>query len=434
MTAPVRVEIAVIIGLGPFTFRWPEGVEEFEKGWDYTVRIGGELHRVRHGLGGRTVYGRERVHTVTWLDGAVQVEGVEADDYPTSRSLLSVLKRPDRKYVRRFDEVPPGYDGFDIVDHRREIDAPYSRNCLAVKLGEDDLPSWAHHAWLRSQSRTAGMQTPAEPLLETPAHLPRLPEPPTADQQAVTDALLAHGRSLADELAGGVLAFTPDPDANALLYNDPFAFLVGVLCDHGILAERAWGVPHELRRRLGHLDPSRIVAAPDAVLVAFAEPPKLHRFVNTVPTWVVQAAQQVIDNYDGDAGKIWGDHPTAAELRERLRRFAGIEQKKSAMAVELLERYLGVPLNELSGSDIAYDVHVRRVFLRAGLADRDDAGHMVAAARALHPVRPGALDTPAWDIGRRWCGPSNPDCPVCPILEVCPRFIERAASVKGPGE
>jgi hypothetical protein len=40
------------------------------------------------------------------------------------------------------------------------------------------------------------------------------------------------------------------------------------------------------------------------------------------------------------------------------------------MAVEILARDLGIPLREMSGSDVAYDVHLRRVFLRTGLADK----------------------------------------------------------------
>jgi len=36
------------------------------------------------------MYGRWRVHTVTWLDREVQVEGVEAGDYPASRALYLV--------------------------------------------------------------------------------------------------------------------------------------------------------------------------------------------------------------------------------------------------------------------------------------------------------------------------------------------------------
>jgi endonuclease III len=101
------------------------------------------------------------------------------------------------------------------------------------------------------------------------------------------------------------------------------------------------------------------------------------------------------------------------------------------MAAEILARDLGKPLRDMSGGDIAYDVHVRRVFLRAGLAEHDEVNHMVAAARALNPDRPGALDLPAWDTGRRWCRPVNPDCPVCPLNRVCPRLIDKASSVRG---
>lgn len=118
-------------------------------------------------------------------------------------------------------------------------------------------------------------------------------------------------------------------------------------------------------------------------------------------------------------------------LRRRLEEFPGIGQKKAAMAVEILVRDLGVNLRELTGSDIAYDVHVRRVFLRTGLAQRDQVGHMVAVARTLYPERPGALDMPTWDIGRRWCRPANPDCLTCPLNTACPRLIARGSQVKG---
>jgi len=122
------VEILAVEPVAAFEFRWPEGTEAFEGGWLADARIGGSRHKVRHGLGARPVYGRERVHTVTWVDGAVQVEGVEADDYPVSQSLVSRLRRPGRKTARTWEEVPAGYEGFEIVEHRREIDARTVRN------------------------------------------------------------------------------------------------------------------------------------------------------------------------------------------------------------------------------------------------------------------------------------------------------------------
>jgi uncharacterized HhH-GPD family protein len=422
-------DLGQIKELGPFSFRWPAGVEEFEAGWWLEARIEGRPHAVKHGLGAREVYGRVRIHTVTWLDGDVQVEGVEADDYPTTRALISRLRRPGRATARSWAEVPPGYENFSVVEHRREIDAQYSPRCLAVKIIEDDLRSWALHAWLRSELPRKGRTSSATPIQN--AIPPMLPPPPSPDARAVGRALLAHADALAGALKIGPTQFTPQEEADALVRNDAFAFLLAVIADMGIRAERAWAVPHELRERLGSLHPAGLASDPDSVRKAVQQPPKLHRFINLIPDWFVDAARLVLDKYGGDAGRLWSDEPTAVELRRRLEAFPGIGQKKAAMAVEIVARDLDKPLRQLEGSDVAYDVHLRRVFLRTGLATRDEVGHMVALARSLYPERPGALDLPAWDIGRRWCRPVDPDCQSCPINWACPRLLNAASGVRG---
>ncbi|HYB39178.1 MAG TPA: hypothetical protein VEF72_27950 [Mycobacterium sp.] len=66
-----------------------------------------------------------------------------------------------------------------------------------------------------------------------------------------------------------------------------------------------------LEQRLGHLDTVRIAADGDAVTAVFQRPPKLHRFVNNVPAWIVAAAARVMRTWDGDAGRIWNDRPDA---------------------------------------------------------------------------------------------------------------------------
>jgi endonuclease III len=98
------------------------------------------------------------------------------------------------------------------------------------------------------------------------------------------------------------------------------------------------------------------------------------------------------------------------------------------MALETRERNLGVTVHAMGGNDIARDVRFRRVFLRTGLAERDDLDHMVVAHR-VHPGRPGAIILPAWLIGRQWCHAATPDCPACALSTVCPELIARAASV-----
>lgn len=186
----IKVVITGERQIGPFKWRWPEEYEEFEGGWDFQLIVAGSRHRVRHGLGGRHVFGRWRVHTVTWLDGEVQVEGVEADDYPATRGLLSQLKHPDKTVVRALADIPEGYEQFELVEHRREIDAKYAPHCIAVKIREDDLPAWALHAWLRMcqrRSRTgpsSGMRR-LSVAAQRPAAAQALPAPPTPDNRAV---------------------------------------------------------------------------------------------------------------------------------------------------------------------------------------------------------------------------------------------------------
>jgi uncharacterized HhH-GPD family protein len=239
---------------------------------------------------------------------------------------------------------------------------------------------------------------------------------------AIAAALLELGANLSSN-------FTPNPEANALLQSDAFAFLVAVISDQGIKAERAWIVPFLLKQRLGHLDPAKFAAGEDDVREAFQTPTKLHRFVKKVPRWLVQAARLVLCEYEGDAGQIWSGSPRADELQRRLDEFPGIGQKKAAMAVEILARDLRVPISGPEGSDVAYDVHLRRVFLRTRLADRDEQDHMIQVARKLHPDRPGALDHPAWHVGRTWCHAVLPACSECPLTNICPKDIERAKNV-----
>ncbi len=175
---------------------------------------------------------------------------------PASPALISRLRRSGRATARTWRDIPAGYDGFAIADHRREIDAAYSPRCLAVKIREDDLPAWALDAWLRS--RLPRKTTVAQrPELEAPKP-PQLPAAPSPDAEAVTRALLAHGQDLASQLKSGMVQFTPDPDANALIQNDPFAFLLAVIADMdpgrtrlgpAVLAAPAARIPQARRTR-----------------------------------------------------------------------------------------------------------------------------------------------------------------------------------------
>jgi uncharacterized HhH-GPD family protein len=244
--------------------------------------------------------------------------------------------------------------------------------------------------------------------------------------------LVSYGTELNDSGAAQVGdAFTDIPEADALIKSSSGAFLLAVLFTQGIPAERAWAGPYLLRERLGHLDLGRLASEREAVDEAVCRTPALHRFKHTLAGWISDAAGLLLDRWNGDASAIWGDAPSALELAERLSQFPGIGRKKAAMAVEILSRHFGVEVGGLELGTVAYDVQVRRVFLRAGLVDRDTPRLVAEAAARACPQAPGSLDLPTWLVGRQWCHPASPSCDECRLGGVCPRLVER--SVEGVG-
>ena len=241
----------------------------------------------------------------------------------------------------------------------------------------------------------------------------------------VAHALLAYGDELAEtDKTGIVVAFTPNEEANRFVLDNPNAFLFAVIFDQGIQAERAWAAPYFLSQRLGHFDLARIASmTPSELSEVVARPPALHRYVNNVPDWLIAAAQKLLAEYDGDASNVWNDQPTATDLISRLDAFKGIGPKKAAMATQMLLRDMRVAVRRTAGTQVAYDAHIRRVFLRTGLIRKDDPDEINSVAKSFSPDDPGAMDLPAWYVGRNWCHPSDPECLACCLSHVCAKMV-----------
>ena len=251
-------------------------------------------------------------------------------------------------------------------------------------------------------------------------------------RRAVARELAAYATELAAGRAVQVGdGFTPHAAANDFILSRPEAFLMGVLFTQGVPAERAWAGPWLLCERLGHFDLTRLSNEPDRVTEAVARQPALHRFVHTLPRWISSAAMRLLAEYDGEAQRIWPDGAHVLTVTERLLAFDGIGEKKAAMAVDLLTRALRVPLTGIECGTVAYDVHVRRVFLRAGLIDRDTLAAVNEAAATACPEAPASLDLPTWLVGRQWCRPQRPECDRCRLGTTCPRLTHR--NVEGVG-
>jgi uncharacterized HhH-GPD family protein len=143
------------------------------------------------------------------------------------------------------------------------------------------------------------------------------------------------------------LRIAQHPESDAMLASDPFALLVGMLLDQQVKMEVAFLGPYVLSQRLGdsagRLDPY-VVAGCDAE--AFVEvmrrPPSVHRYPGAMAGRVQALARVVVDEYGGDAARIWSDVPSGVELLARLRGLPGFGEQKAKIFVALLAKQFEV--------------------------------------------------------------------------------------------
>jgi uncharacterized HhH-GPD family protein len=128
------------------------------------------------------------------------------------------------------------------------------------------------------------------------------------------------------------LHFTDSDEANELIARDPLALLVGFVLDQQVTVQKAFSGPLEIRERLGALDAGQL-AATDLEPV-FRERPAIHRFPGSMAKRVQDLAAHVVQRYDGDAGRVWGDARTSEELRANLLALPGLAKR---FGVELAE-------------------------------------------------------------------------------------------------
>jgi uncharacterized HhH-GPD family protein len=134
------------------------------------------------------------------------------------------------------------------------------------------------------------------------------------------------------------------PEANELLSRNPLALLIGMLLDQQVPLERAFSAPLDLVRRLGHEPTAAELAEFDPVALAaiFSERPALHRYPKAMAARVQELARLVVDQYDGEASRLWQSATTGAELLKRVAALPGFGAQKAQIFVALLGKQLGV--------------------------------------------------------------------------------------------
>jgi len=119
--------------------------------------------------------------------------------------------------------------------------------------------------------------------------------------------------------------------------------LIGFALDQQITVQKAFSGPLELRRRLGHLDAGRIATMdPEALEQAFRTPPALHRFPGNMAKRVRELCGVIVDDYGGDAHRVWAGVEDARALHARLIALPGIGEMKAGTIVALLGIRYGI--------------------------------------------------------------------------------------------
>ena len=139
------------------------------------------------------------------------------------------------------------------------------------------------------------------------------------------------------------LYFTDSDEANALIAREPLALLIGFAIDQQVTVQQAFQGPLRLKQRIGTLDAAAIAGMdPQQLEDAFRERPAIHRFPRAMAQRVQELCQVVVDEYGGDAGRVWTEAEDAAELRERIGALPGFGKMKITGLGSVLALRFGV--------------------------------------------------------------------------------------------
>jgi len=139
------------------------------------------------------------------------------------------------------------------------------------------------------------------------------------------------------------LHFTGNDDADRLLARDPLALLIGFALDQQVPVQTAFTGPLKLEQRLGTLDAGAIAATdPGKLEAAFREKPAIHRFPGTMAQRVQDLAAVVVEDYGGDAARVWQDATDGADLRRRIESLPGFGKMKVIALGSVLTKRFGV--------------------------------------------------------------------------------------------
>lgn len=216
-------------------------------------------------------------------------------------------------------------------------------------------------------------------------------------------------------------------EANDLVFENPLAFVFGLIFDQSMKSSVAWQSPFFLKKRLGHLDMQRIAAMDeDQLRSIIAQKRALHRYPGKIAKHIVSTCKTLASKFSGEALNLWKDQRRFLDVKENFLSLKGIGEKKASLAVLMLARDFHVCFDDLENLPLAIDVHLRRVLNRSGFFDtesREGLQELHENLKDQYHRFPALFGTAAWFIGRHYCHETSPVCDSCPLAPHCLKRI-----------
>lgn len=136
---------------------------------------------------------------------------------------------------------------------------------------------------------------------------------------------------------------TDDTAADELLSSNPFALLVGMMLDQQYPMEHAFLGPQKVVSRFGSFDPAAIATAdPEEFAALCSTTPAIHRFPGSMAARLQELARIVVEQYDGDASRLWTEAADGKDLLKRIQALPGFGAQKAKIFTALVAKQLDV--------------------------------------------------------------------------------------------
>jgi endonuclease-3 len=153
-----------------------------------------------------------------------------------------------------------------------------------------------------------------------------------------------------------------------------------------VKADVAWMIPYKICAVLEKFEIEVLASKPESEYIKLFKNHSPHRFNDKMARIFYSAIQHIVNEYGGEASRIWANKSSSASVVYRFLQFEGVGAKITTMAANILATRFKVPFSDYYSIDIPPDIHIKRVFRRTGLVGREATkGSIIYKSRELYP-------------------------------------------------